>query len=75
MIQRQYPVLGRLQYQLKDMRLGLALAEEMRQPLPVAAAATHLWTKVRASYYVLLLLLHPAAAFSFGLPDFQKLVG
>ena len=49
MIDGKYPTAFSLKHQQKDMRLALALGDEVAQPMPVAAAANevkrklHLW--------------------------------
>lgn len=58
MRQRQYPTLGRLQYQLKDMKLALDMGAENHVRLPLAAAATALYSRVSQSRSILNDILH-----------------
>lgn len=43
----QFPPAFPLKHQQKDLRLALELAEELDQPLPVAAAANSSYLKAR----------------------------
>jgi 3-hydroxyisobutyrate dehydrogenase-like beta-hydroxyacid dehydrogenase len=54
MLQREYAPLGRLAYQLKDMRAAMQVCAELQLPLPLAEAATAMYAKVK------LRLLHVA---------------
>eukprot|EP00898_Chlorokybus_atmophyticus_P001328 jgi/Chlat1/2196/Chrsp17S08749 len=49
MLSRQYPTAFPLKHQQKDLRLAIALGDEVAQPLPVAAAANELYKQARAA--------------------------
>ena len=46
---RAFPPAFPLKHQQKDMRLALALGDELAQPLPVAAAANEAYKRARAA--------------------------
>ncbi|KAL4855117.1 Glyoxylate/succinic semialdehyde reductase 2 [Chlorella vulgaris] len=51
MIEGSYPPAFPLKHQQKDLRLALALGDEVEQPLPLAAAANELYKRARAEGY------------------------
>lgn len=56
MIQQSYPPAFPLKHQQKDMRLALALSDEIHVPMPVAAAAN----EVYRSLFFLYLYFNPS---------------
>lgn len=48
MVKAQYPTAFPLKHQQKDLRLALALAESVSQPIPVAAAANELYKAAKS---------------------------
>ncbi|EFN59865.1 hypothetical protein CHLNCDRAFT_133685 [Chlorella variabilis] len=51
MVAGKFPTAFPLKHQQKDLRLALALGDEVQQPLPLAAAANELYKRARAAGY------------------------